>query len=279
MDSIVRAKAEYGKVIETRVYVNHIVIEVEGPNPPESKRPEYHWTARTFEGNWQVGWELESPIRIEAPFLPGPVEFLEGVISNLEQIYGGKRVVRYMNPMHPDVAKAVGWNRDAKGAVSLRRLSNWRARGGQSKSEAKILAVNENLAIVNIPKIEAAEKRTEKYLALRKGGLKIREIAERENVSVQAVKNVLQRARKAEQAEALRKEQAQQEWVAKKAQQAAERDRFTPEQYRMVTEVYPGIPYEHLDDGSVRIDHEDGPIEVSAQTFDESDLLSLVGAL
>lgn len=251
MRTILRANACFGKVIETKDHANHIVIE--RPTRPNLLRPEFHWLAETFDGRWQVGFELADPVRLTSfpdggQAHPGPVAFLADVVAHLESVYQGRRVWRYMNPEHPSNHVEIREQPPAK----LRDLGDPRAWGGRSRSAAKIEAGRRNLSNVNSARMHDGFERAKRYAALRRGGLTLSEIAQREGCTVNAVRCALKRARRSARAEEAASAEMQAEWAARLAQ----RQSLSAEQRRMMS-FYEGNPVTHLPDGSIRIDLSD----------------------
>lgn len=260
MRSILRADARFGKVLETRDHANHIVIERD--SRPNVLKPGFHWIAETFDGRWQVGFELADPVRL-TPFpdggepYPGPIEFLTDVVAHLESVYRGRRVMRYINPEHPANHVEVREVPSAK----LRDLGDHRARGGRSRSAAKVEASRRNLSNVNEARMRDGFERAERYAALRRGGLTLAEIAQREGSTMNAVKCALKRARRSARAEESASAELRAEWEAKLAQ----RQSLSAEQRRMMS-IYDGRPVAYLPDGSIRIDLGEGSLcEVKAE--------------
>jgi hypothetical protein len=198
MRTILRAEPSYGRVLEVRDWVNHVVIEV--VNKPRLVNPNMHWYAETFSGTWEVGWVLRDPVRVAAwpdggEPLPKPLALLEAVYANVESVYGGQRVNRYMNPMHP--ATTVATNPDAEpcSLVELVGGSARRSYGGRARTEAKLIACWENLKDHNQSKINRAEARMERMQALRDDGWTYAKIAAEEGITPKAVERAFYRAR------------------------------------------------------------------------------------
>ena len=220
MQPILWAGAGMGKVLETRAYANHVVIERHTEPGLVTPDPALHWLVRTFAGRWQVGFTLANPVRLVQPCLPGPVAFLADVVKHLETVYEGERVMRYMNPTHPANAAQLTAGSKPASLTDLADRREGRARGGRSRSEAKIMAARENLAGVNNARAEAGTERAERYQHLRAGGLTVAEIAAREGTTVNAVKCALKRARRADAAEVARLKRQRAEWEALRARHA-----------------------------------------------------------
>jgi DNA-binding CsgD family transcriptional regulator len=204
----------------------------------------------TFAGTWEIGFTLADPVRLAEPRLAGPVAFLAEVVSNLEAVYPGKRVLRYMNPEHPK--NDVEVRADAVPAKLRDLAGSWRAKGGRSRSEAKVLAALGNLAAVNQARADAGSERAERFRHLKAGGLTLAEIAAREGVTVNAVKCAMRRARRIDASEAAELERRQADWQALLAAREAERARFTSEQRRLL-DLYAGRPYTVHHDGTLEI--------------------------
>lgn len=218
MSKILGASPGMGKVLQTRDYANHIVIERDTEPPLICPEPYPHWIAQTFAGRWQLGWVLADPVRLTEPCRPAPVQFLADVVAHLERTHQGKRAMRYMNPNHPDIPVQMSIV-DPSTLRDLARQAG-RAKGGRSRSEAKLDAARQNLSQVNEERASAGYQRTERFEHLRAGGLTVAEVAAREGVTVNAVKCALKRARRADAAEVAEAGLLRAEWQARLSERA-----------------------------------------------------------
>jgi hypothetical protein len=231
-----------GKVLESRDHANHIVLDC-GPGefPPQVGTPAYHWAVQDFADRWQIGWALKTPVRL-TPFpdggkpLPGPIAFLDDVVAHLETIYEGVRILRHINPEHPDPVVYAG-NADPATLHELARGLG-RVKGGRSRSEAKMTAAVENLADLNNARAVAGSERAERLHQLRAGGLTLAEIAAREGTALDAVKCALKRARRIEAVEAAEMEHRHAEMERRRAELEARKARFSDEEWTMIKNAH-----------------------------------------
>lgn len=259
MDQMIRATATMGKVITQRDYANFVVLRTES-RPSRVLSPPFTWLAQTFDGGFEVGFALLSPVRLTpwpdgGPPRPEPILYLDDVTTGLEDLYEGKRVSRFMNPAHEDNTVEIVSESQPASLHQLTTRELARRKGGRSRSPAKIQAARENMAMINEQRIAASDARIERFLEMRDAGMSIPKIAAEEGCSVPAVKCALQRARKAEKAATAQRD-------ATMTALRQEHARLTDNQ-RQYLHNYEGCEWEHVGDGSIRIQFDGGYAEVN----------------
>jgi hypothetical protein len=260
MPKILRAEENFGPVIIAGVYANAVVIET--TNNPGQREVRWHWCVMTPDGMWQVGWALRDGVRLRpdrSGNLPSEkrIKHYRDVATALAAMYDGEHVETYRNPgFRPNRADVT--TRKATTLQKITPMATRRAYGARVRSERKAAASRANLAPVNQPRIQAGDARAERYLHLREGGMTVREIAEREGVTVNAVECVLKRARRLDAARVADEATRTDELAERRAAKAAGEGHLNAAQKLAIHDMADDETLVTQPDGSIRIDSADG---------------------